>query len=346
MSNLEDYIFGNRQHLKLPEQENFQDKSILILGSSGTIGRKIVELLIKCQPARIILFDHNESSQIKLYSQYKQNKNIEFIPIPGSILDKNLLEITIKKYTPDIIIHSAANKIVPLCEQNPLIAVNVNVLATINLFDIAGKYNIPKFIFISSNEAYKPQNVFGYTKKIAELAMNYYSQKYHVTEYKAVRFGFVLFSQGSVAEIFEQQLSQNKNLTVCDTEQEKYICSQYDAACSVLDSLEIGSSGQVITLDMDKPVKIYDIAKKFINYYNSQSTIEIIGLRPGDKVREPKIGGELGITPTKIKKLFITNINNTTQDKYSNDICSLFNLDYYVDNKSIINKLINICKRM
>lgn len=344
MNSIENFIFKDQRISETYNKENFTHKTILITGACGTIGREILEQISAFNPYRIILFDHNETSLIQLYNQYRNNKSINYIPIPGTILDESLLESTLNEYMPDIIIHAAAYKIVPLCELNPIIAIHNNILASINLFKLAGLMKIPKVMFISSNEAFKPQNVFGYSKKIAELSMNYYSQIFPNTEYKAIRFGFVLFSQGSVAELFQNQINQNKNLTICDPAQKKYICSKQEAVGSILSSFDIGISGQVLTFDMGEPVKVFDIAKKFIQYYDSQSKIEVIGLRPGDKLIEPITDGEHGLTPTANSRLFITNIENIEHKIFEDEIEELFNFKYSTDNKIVFDKLIKICK--
>ncbi len=339
MNELEKFIFGEKMFDRLPNEEQFKNKIIMITGAAGSIANEIISQLFEFEVKRIILFDHNDSQLIETYRKFNKNQSIDVIPILGDILDLNLINQIMQQYVPDIVIHSAAYKIVPLCETNPITAIQNNLVATMNIFKIAGELKIPKVIFISSNEAYKAQNVFGFTKKIAELGMTYYSKIYPSTEYKAIRFGFVLFSQGSVAEIFGYQAQKNEDLTVTDPQVTKYICSISEAACASLSLLDVGKSGEVITFDMGQPIKLTDLAEKFINYYNSKSKITYIGLRPGDKLTEPLTGGENGLINTEVLRLFVTNITEVDKKAFEKRYNSLENLLLTYDSKLVLNEL-------
>lgn len=346
MVDLEKYILDRELFNKLPDEKELIDKTIIITGAAGTICREIIFKIIdsKIKVNRLILIDHNDSELLNVVRICrKKGSKTEVIPMLGSIIDKSLLEYAIKTYSPDIIIHGAAFKIVPMVEQNPLSAVQNNVIATANIFHLAGENQIPKVIFISSYEAYEPKNVFGYTKKAAELLMTLYAKKYTNTQYNAIRFGFVLLSTGSVAHVFKAQAIKNENLTVSHVDVERYICSTSEAVYSTLSLLSACGSGKVFTIDMGSPIKIIDIANKFISYYKSKSKIEAIGLRPGDKLFEAKLGGELGLADSGIDGLFLTLIPEIDVSKLEtryNNLLRCMSEDYNKINQS----LIELCK--
>ncbi|MGS0973715.1 MAG: polysaccharide biosynthesis protein [Candidatus Izemoplasmataceae bacterium] len=313
-SMIESTIFSGEKYNFEYCRDIYENKSVLITGVAGTIGKGLLSRVVGLGVKKVIGADSNDTSLIRLVSEYSRvNCNVEFIL--SNLYDKKDIKRMLSKHEIDIVIHCAAYKIVPLVERNIIESVRNNILLTKNLLEVSGEECIEKFIFVSSNEAFLPKNIFGYTKKISEMLMNVASLNYKNTRFNAIRFGFVLFSQGSVASLFRYQAENNINLTVCDKLQRKYFCSVDASVYGTLISPNLGKSGDVISMDMGEPELIYDLAKKFISYYGSDSKIDIIGLRPGDKMSEPAHDGENGLSCTAVGNLFIANIEPTSNSE-------------------------------
>ncbi|MEV9526228.1 UDP-N-acetylglucosamine 4,6-dehydratase (configuration-retaining) [Aliarcobacter butzleri] len=280
---VEDLLARYPKDLDKKQIENFiKDKIVLITGAGGSIGSEISRQCKTYGAKQLILLDHSE---FNLYSILEELKGENVVPIMQSVRDITVLENTFEKYKPQIVIHAAAYKHVPLVEYNILEGITNNIIGTKNCIDLSIKYGAQKFVLISTDKAVRPTNIMGTTKRICELyAQNVESKN---TEIVAVRFGNVLGSSGSVIPKFKSQIEQGKNITVTHPEITRYFMLIPEACELVLQAASIANGGEIFILDMGEPIKIVDLAKKMIELSGrSDINIEFCGLRCGEKLYE------------------------------------------------------------
>ena len=258
-----------------------ENKTILITGSSGTIGGELLRLCIKNNAKKIIAVDHNEFGQYELLEKNYKNVIVSVI----SVLHIKILDNLFKKYKPDIVLHAAAYKHVHLSEYSYSSTILNNIKGTKNVVDLSIKYSISKFVLISTDKAVNPTNVMGATKSIAELYCQNVSSLN--TDVVCVRFGNVLGSSGSVIPKFQNQIDLDQNITVTHKDITRYFMLVNEACNLVLQSASIGNNGEILILDMGEPIKISDLAKKMIDLSEKEYLkIEYTGLRKGEKLYE------------------------------------------------------------
>jgi len=299
-----------------------KDKTILITGAGGSIGSEIVRQCKFFKASKIILLDHSEYN---LYAIEQELNSKIVIPIMQSVVNKDDLIKTFKTYKPDIVIHAAAYKHVPLVELNIDEAIKNNIVGTKNIIDVACEYEAKKIVLVSTDKAVNPTNVMGTTKRICELYAQNKQSKNSNTEIVAVRFGNVLGSSGSVIPKFKAQIEAGQNVTVTHPEITRYFMLIHEACELVLQAGSLGKGGEVFILDMGEPIRIVDLAKKMIELSGRDDIqIEFSGLRKGEKLYE-----ELLIDGTKSKTQYksITIAQKTTYDinKLNQDIKELLN---------------------
>ena len=280
---VEDLLARHPKDLDCNQIENFiKDKVVLITGAGGSIGSEIARQCKKFAAKQLILLDHSEYN---LYQICEELECSSVIPVMQTVRNFGFIENTFKKYKPEIVIHAAAYKHVPLVEENILEGISNNIIGTKNCIDLAIKYGVEKFVLISTDKAVRPTNVMGTTKRICELyAQNVDSKD---TEIVAVRFGNVLGSSGSVIPKFKSQIEAGKNITVTHPDITRYFMLIPEACELVLQSASIGKGGEIFILDMGQPIKIVDLAKKMIELSGRKNIeIEFCGLRPGEKLYE------------------------------------------------------------
>ncbi len=258
------------------------NKTVLVTGAGGSIGSEICRQCEKYGVKKLILLDHSEYN---LYAIDQEIQEVPTVTVLESIKDLSFIDTTFAKHKPDIVIHAAAYKHVPLVEANIQEAIVNNVVGTKNVIDMAIKYGVEKFVMISTDKAVRPTNVMGTTKRICEL----YAQNSNGkgTDIVAVRFGNVLGSSGSVIPKFKAQIEAGGPITVTHPDITRYFMLIPEACELVLQAGAIGSGGEIFILDMGEPVKIVDLARKMIEL-SGQEGIEIkfTGLRPGEKLYE------------------------------------------------------------
>lgn len=319
---VEDLLARHPKDLDKNLIENFiKDKIVLITGAGGSIGSEIARQCVHFKAKQLILLDHSE---FNLYNIAEELVLTKPILVMQSVVNKELLDKTFEKYTPDIVIHAAAYKHVPLVEENISEAIINNVIGTKNSIDCAIKHKVKKFVLISTDKAVRPTNVMGTTKRICEL----YAQNINTsdnTEIVAVRFGNVLGSSGSVIPKFKAQIAQGGPITVTHEEITRYFMLIPEACELVLQAASLGKGGEIFILDMGEPIKIVDLAKKMIELSGREDIkIEFTGLRPGEKLYE-----ELLIDDTEANTQYdsITVAGTTSYDiaKLNHDIFELIN---------------------
>ncbi|EGL3838532.1 UDP-N-acetylglucosamine 4,6-dehydratase (configuration-retaining) [Campylobacter upsaliensis] len=264
--------------------EFLKDKVVLVSGAGGTIGSELCRQCIKFGAKHLIILDHSE------YNLYQINENLskykeKITPILLSILDQKALDELLKEMKPDLILHAAAYKHVPLCEQNPHSAVINNILGTQILVDCAKKNGVKKFVMISTDKAVRPTNIMGCSKRVCELyTLGLSSEEFEVA---CVRFGNVLGSSGSVIPKFKAQIAANEPLSLTHPDIVRYFMLVDEAVQLVLQAGAIAKGGELFVLDMGEPVKIMDLAKKMLLLSNrTDLEIKITGLRKGEKLFE------------------------------------------------------------
>lgn len=268
-----------------------EGQTILVTGAGGSIGSEICWQVLAFEPAKLILLGHGENS---IYSIHRElttldpQRKVEILPIIADIQDRERIFYLMEKYHPTIVYHAAAHKHVPLMEYNPTEAIKNNINGTKNVAEAAKKNHVKNFVMISSDKANRPPNVMGATKRIAEMLITSLNQSGE-TKFSAVRFGNVLGSRGSVIPLFKEQILRGGPITVTDFRMTRYFMTIPEASRLVIQSGALAKGGEIFVLDMDKPIKIVDLAKNMIHLSGyTEEDIEIVetGIRPGEKLYE------------------------------------------------------------
>ncbi|MBD2577209.1 nucleoside-diphosphate sugar epimerase/dehydratase [Oscillatoria sp. FACHB-1406] len=271
-------------------QEQVAGRTILVTGAGGTIGSEICRQIARLAPQRLLLLGRGENSIFHVERSLKrQFPTVEMTPLIADIRHRDRIEWILKTWQPDIIFHAAAHKHVPLMQHNPTEALENNSLASAQLAALAQRYGVKSFVMISTDKAVDPRNFMGASKRLAELLVKAQAHQSN-TRFLVVRFGNVLGSRGSVVPIFQEQIARGGPVTVTDREMTRYFMTAPEASQLVIQSLAVGKSGQTLILDMGQPVRIYDLAEQAIELAgfvpHVDIPIEIIGLRPGEKLHE------------------------------------------------------------
>lgn len=313
---VEDLLARNPKDLDKMRIGNFiKEKTIMISGAGGSIGSEIARQCLKYGAKKLLLVDHSE---FNLYQIVEELHSEKVVAIMQSVLQRETLEEKFKLHEPEIFIHAAAYKHVPLVEDNIEEAIKNNVLGTKICIDLAIQYKVEKFILISTDKAVRPTNVMGATKRICELyAQNVESPETHIV---SVRFGNVLGSSGSVIPKFKAQIEKGGPVTVTHPEITRYFMLIPEACELVLQTGAIGQSGELFILDMGKPIKIVDLAQKMIELSDKQDiTIEFSGLRPGEKLYEELLINETD-KKTEYQSIMVAHRSHYPIDTLEKDI--------------------------
>ncbi|WP_410208618.1 polysaccharide biosynthesis protein [Fusobacterium sp.] len=290
-----------------------EGNTIFVTGGAGSIGSELARQIARFNPRELVAIDINENDIYFLELELRRlYPNLNFVSEICNIREKEKLEFLFDKYRPDIVFHAAAHKHVPLMEHNPEEAIKNNIFGTKNVAECADKYGVKKMVLISTDKAVNPTNLMGASKRACELVIEHMNKVSKNTKFMAVRFGNVLGSHGSVIPIFRNLLEQGKNLTVTHKDITRYFMTIPEAAQLVIEAGSIGQGGEIFILDMGKPVKIYDLAKSMIRLSNANVGIDIVGLRPGEKLFEELLYDVNNAIKTENKKIFITKIQGDT----------------------------------
>ena len=327
---LEDLL--GREEIKINTKEVFdfiQDKIVFVTGGGGSIGSELINQIAKYNPKKIVNIEINENASYLMELELKRKyPYLDYKTEIASVRDLDKLDMLFNKYKPEILFHAAAHKHVPLMENNPEEAIKNNIFGTKNVAECCLKYKLESVVLISTDKAVNPTNIMGATKRVCEMIFQKYSEKDSNTKFMAVRFGNVLGSNGSVIPIFSKLIEEGKNLTLTHKDIIRYFMTIPEAAQLVIEAATIGKGGEILILDMGEPVKIYDLAKNMIKLSGSNVGIDIVGLRPGEKLFEELLYDVNSSEKTSNNKIFITNMEN---EKVQVDID-----DYYTILKDLI----------
>ena len=281
-----------RDSIKLdlgPAREQISGKTVLVTGAAGSIGSELVRQVAQLDPLRIVLYERDENGLFHIQAEVMQQVESDvFLPVVGDILDQRRVRATMEMTRPDIVFHAAAYKHVPVMEANPAEAVKNNLLGTMRVAEESMRFEVGKFMLISTDKAVNPVNVMGATKRAAEMGI--LSLNGSDTSFMAVRFGNVLGSRGSVVRTFETQIAAGGPVTVTHPDMTRYFMTIGEAVQLVLLASSIGQGGEIFVLDMGEPVRIMDLARNMITLsgFEPDKDIEInvVGRRPGEKLHE------------------------------------------------------------
>ena len=283
---------------------NITNKTVVVTGAGGSIGSELCRQIVSLKPKALVLY---EMSELALYTIEKELSSIDIHPIDiypilGSVNNKNRLSNVFERFDVDTIYHAAAYKHVPMVEFNNTEGVDNNLFGTLNCAQVAIDTGVETFVLISTDKAVRPTNTMGATKRSAELVLQALAAKQSSTKFTMVRFGNVLGSSGSVIPLFKQQIKEGGPVTVTDKDIIRYFMTIPEAVELVIQAGAMGLGGDVFVLDMGKPVRIDDLAKKMIrlsglevkdeSHPDGDIEIEYTGLRPGEKLYEELLIGD------------------------------------------------------
>lgn len=295
------------------------NQSIMITGAAGSIGSELCRQLASYKPKKIIMFDCWENGLYDLGMEFKEFfPTVNYILTIGNIQDKKRAISVIRLFKPAIIFHAAAYKHVPLMEENPVEAVKNNIFGTKNLIEAAKKYKIKKFIFISTDKAANPTSIMGVTKLIGEH-LSISSNEKGGTQFICTRFGNVLDSFGSVLPLFKKQINHGGPITITDKKMTRFFMTIPEAVQLILKATVLGLGGEVFILDMGEPIKIIDLARKFILLSGllpeKDIKMEFIGKRPGEKFSEKLIASNEKLISTKNPEIYLIKRKSSSEKK-------------------------------
>jgi len=310
--------------------DSYAGRTVLVSGAGGSIGSELCRQVLACRPDRLLLYEQSELALYTIHQELShlisgaetEGPEIEIVPVLGSITDLGQVRRVLNEFNVQVVLHAAAYKHVPLVEANPLIGLSNNVFGTHVLAREAAGAGVERFILISSDKAVRPTNVMGASKRLAEQVVQDLASRHTGTVFAMVRFGNVLGSSGSVVPLFQDQIARGGPVTLTDLNVKRYFMSIREAVHLVLQAGSEARGGEVFVLDMGKPVRIVNLARQVIesagytvrDEVNPEGDIEIeiIGLRPGEKLEE-ELTLSAGLISTQHPKIFCAREDNLSE---------------------------------
>lgn len=329
-------------------QNGLTGKTILVTGGAGSIGSEIARQLTRFNTKQIIIFDQAETPSFFLGEELKSKlPGCNFKIIIGDVTRAENVEEVFRKYNPQIVFHAAAYKHVPLMEMHPHEAIRVNVGGTKIVSDMSIKYNVEKFVMISSDKAVNPTNVMGATKKICELLVHALANRKGInTQFITTRFGNVLGSNGSVIPLFNKQIAEGGPVTITHPDITRFFMTIPEACQLVLEAGFMGNGGEIYVFDMGEPVRVLDVALNLIRLsgFEPHKDIQIkyVGLRPGEKLYEELFSESEPMIKTHHPKISIAQVAESDFESLTGRIeLILLSLDHLTD-AALITEMQNI----
>jgi FlaA1/EpsC-like NDP-sugar epimerase len=286
-----------------------EDKRVLVTGAGGSIGSELCRQIARVRPRLLVMLDHAEDNLFEIDRELTAQWH--FTRVESVLADckegDRMLEV-MQRFKPEIVFHAAAYKHVPLMEANPLEALRNNAIATQVTAKTAAASGAERFVLISTDKAVNPHTVMGATKAMAEWIVEAAGQRHPETRFTIVRFGNVLASSGSVVPIFRSQIEQGGPVTVTDPEMTRYFMTIPESVQLVIKAADLGgTSGEVYVLEMGEPVRIIDLARNMIKLAgyepDGEIAIEIVGVRPGEKIHEELFNADERSLPTAVERI-------------------------------------------
>jgi len=308
-------------------KSDLKDKSILVTGAGGSIGSELARQLAALQPKQLILFDQSEYNLYSIESELIEKfPELNVIPALGDIVDELAVQEVFEVFKPQLVFHAAAYKHVPLLEGQVREAVKNNVIGTQTVADISLKFDVEKFVLISTDKAVNPSSLMGTCKRTAEIYIQMLAAKSD-GKFMTVRFGNVLGSAGSVVPRFQKQIQKGGPVTVTHPEMTRYFMTITEASQLILEASVVGLDGHIYVLDMGEPIRIVELAEQMINLsgkkVDQDIKIEFTGLRPGEKLEEELFHSDENVTDTKHEKLLLANTRAVKSEIVESAILSL-----------------------
>ena len=291
------------KHDMVDAREAIAGRRVMVTGAAGSIGSRLATQLHMLDPEFVVCVDRSESSIFHLGQSLADiaNYRLEI----GDVQSEARIGQLLDRHRPDILFHVAAYKHVPLMQANAVEAFNNNVWGTLNTLSQAAAAGVERVVNVSTDKAVHPTNVMGATKRIGELLLRDLAARGPATKFTAVRFGNVLESEGSVMQTFRSQLRQGRNLTVTHPDVTRYFMTIDEAAQLVIQTASRGSQGDLFVLDMGNPIRVFDLAQGLIAAVNPSLGIDVIGLRPGEKMYEELSYETSAVDSTTHPKIFV-----------------------------------------
>ena len=281
-------------------------KSVLITGAGGSIGRELCRQVAGIGPRRLVMLDNSENNLFEIDMELRERGFVNLVPVIADCRDEVVLGRVFADHRPEIVFHAAAYKHVPMMELNPVQAVANNSLATVLLADLAERFRVERVCLISTDKAVEPKTVMGASKALAERVIEARSD-HSRTRFAAVRFGNVLGSSGSVLPIFQRQIASGGPVTITHPDMTRYFMTIPEAVQLVIEATGIAEGGDIFVLDMGEPVKIIDLANNMIRLSGREPgrdiQVEVVGIRPGEKLHEELHNVDETVTPTRYSKI-------------------------------------------
>lgn len=329
---------------------SLKGKVVLVTGAAGSIGSELCRQLCTFNLKQLVLFDSAETPMHNIRLELEEKyPDMKFSPIIGDVRMSARVENLFKRFHPQVVFHAAAYKHVPLMEENPCEAVHTNVLGTRTVADLSVKYDVEKFVMISTDKAVNPTNVMGASKRLAEIYVQSLSiaisRSLHPgkTRFITTRFGNVLGSNGSVIPRFREQLAKGGPLTVTHPDIIRYFMTIPEACRLVLEAAVMGEGDEIFVFDMGVPVKIADLARRMIELAglvpDKDVKIEYTGLRPGEKLYEELLASKENILPTSNQKIYRAQVREYEQSQVATAIDELVKLAILVDKSTMVRRM-------
>ncbi len=322
---------------------HLEGKRVMITGAAGSIGSEIMRQVASFNPHKMVLVDQAETPlhDIRLELQERW-RNLDADTIVADVSNLTRMEAVFRTFRPQYVFHAAAYKHVPMMEDNVSESIQVNVLGSRIMADLAVKYKAEKFVMISTDKAVNPTNVMGCSKRLAEIYIQSLAKKLnqqggqHV-KFITTRFGNVLGSNGSVIPRFRDQIQKGGPVTVTHPEIIRYFMTIPEACRLVLEAGSMGNGGEIYIFDMGKPVKIVDLAKRMISLSGRPDVrIEFTGLRHGEKLYEELLNAKELTRPTHHEKIMIATVCEYDHDEVKERIDTLIRESYTYDQMRIV----------
>jgi FlaA1/EpsC-like NDP-sugar epimerase len=281
---------------------------VLVTGAGGSIGSEICRQVASLEPKQLVLLGHGENSLFAIQQELAENGFSRTKIVLGDVGDIQAIRNVFARSQPEIVLHAAAHKHVPILEENVCEAVRNNVFGTHNVALAAAAAGTSRVVLLSTDKAVNPTSIMGATKRACELICQSFAHR-TPTEFVAVRFGNVLGSRGSVLPLFIRQVQRGGPVTITHRDMERFFMTIPEAVSLVLEAMVMGYDGQVFVLDMGKPMKIIDVARRVIEHHGlvPYRDIDIVetGLRPGERLFEELLTEGEGMTRTSHERLYI-----------------------------------------